>query len=71
MNRTMLRALQGGCALLILAALTLAILLVIGVVDRAQAFAAARDVGLLLVLLVGACCALIAVLGLGANKDAS
>jgi hypothetical protein len=71
MNRSMLRTLQAGVALLLLAAVTLVLLMVIGVLDRAQALAAARDVGLLLVLGIGACCALIAVLGLGANKDAS
>ena len=60
-------------ALLIVAALSLAVLVVIGVLERAQALLAARDVGLLLLLLlgVGACCALIAVLRLGANKDST
>ncbi len=71
MNRSMLRTVQAGVALLIVGAVTLALLVVIGVMERAAAFSAARDVGLLLVLLTGACCALIAVLGLGSNKDAS
>lgn len=71
MHLNMLRTLQTGAALLIVAALSLAVLLVVGVLDRAQALVAARDVGLLLVLGVGACCALIAVLRLGANKGSS
>lgn len=71
MHRPMLRTLQTGVALLILAALSLAVLVVIGVLNSAQALVAARDVGLLLVLAVGACCGLIAVLRLGADKNSS
>lgn len=71
MRLSMVRTLQAGAALLIVAALSLAVLVVIGVLERAQALLAARDVGLLLVLGVGACCALIAVLRLGANKDST
>lgn len=71
MNRSMIRTVQAGLALLILAAVALVTMVVIGALDRVQAIAAARDLGLLLVLGIGACCALIAVLGLGSNKDAS
>ena len=71
MRLSMVRTLQAGAALLIVAALSLAVLVVIGVLERAQALLAARDVGLLLLLGVGACCALIAVLRLGTSKDST
>jgi hypothetical protein len=69
MNPTMLRTLQAGAALLIVAAVALAVLVVSGALDREQALAAGRDIGLLLVLCTGACCALIALLGLGRRDD--
>jgi len=52
-----------------MAAVTLVVLAVIGVMDHAQALGAARDVGLALALGTGACCGLIAVLRLDADKD--
>lgn len=69
MNPTLLHTLQAGAALIIVAAVALAVLVVSGALERAQALNAARDVGLLTVLCTGACCALIALLGLGRRDD--
>lgn len=69
MNPTVIRTLQAGAALIIVAAVALAVLVVTGALDNAQALSAARDVGLLIVLGTGACWALIALLGLGRGDD--
>lgn len=69
MNQTLIRTLQAGAALAILAAVALAVLVVSGVLDRVEALNSARQVGLVIVLCTGACCALIALLGLGRSDD--
>ena len=71
MNRTVLRILQIGLVLIILAGFALAGATVLGVMHRAAALAAARDVGLLIALAVGAACALVAVIGLGRDGSGS
>ena len=69
MNPTLIRTLQAGAALTILAAVALAVLVVSGVLDRVEALNSARDVGLVIVFCTGACCALIALLGLARGGD--
>ncbi len=69
MNQSLIRTLQAGAALVILAAVALAVLVVSGVLDGIDALNSAREVGLVIVLCTGACCALIALLGLGRSDD--
>ena len=71
MNRAVLRTLQAGVALAIIAAAGLVAMVLLGMQSRDEAMKSATDVGLLLVVGTGACCALIAVLGLNRDKDES